>query len=203
MNGSIKWALVAALATGGLVGCHPTYEDERPDVNSLDPRDKGLQSKEVVDSTDQMAASILGDPDLNAKPTQMLIVVGNIKDETNNSGARTNLDIFLRRLKVIIQQKGRGRFTLIVNKAELQELQSKELDLDTGAKDEFGQGGNTNTGRTLPARRQPDYMLNGQITEMNNRGTSYFVFDFKIFGLKGADSGVEVWNGLYEVKVAK
>lgn len=202
MNGSIKWALVAALATGGLVGCHPTYEDERPDVNSLDPRDKGLQSKEVIDSTDQMAASILGDPDLNAKPTQMLIVVRNIKDDTTNSGARTNLDIFLRRLKVILQQKGRGRITLIVNRDELRDMQSKELDLDTGPKDEFGQGGNA-SGPKLPARREPDYVLDGRITELNNRGTSYFFFDFRISGIKGADSGVEVWNGGYEVKVAK
>jgi len=201
MNGSMKWAVVAALALGG-VGCHD-YNDERPDVNSIDSRDKGLQSKEVIDSTDQMAASILGDPDLNNKPTQLMIVVGNIKDATNNSGARTNLDIFLRRLKVILQQKGRGRITLIVNKAELEEMQSKELDLQRGASDEFGQGGNPNAGKTLPGRHQPDYMLNGQITELNNRGTSYFFLEAKIFGLKGPDSGIEVWNGGYEVKVAK
>ncbi len=197
MKYAMTWSLAAALLVGG-VGCK-SYENERPDVNSLDSRDKGLQSKEVVDSSDQMAASILGDQDLNARQEQMLIVVGNIEDKTVNSGARTDLDIFLRRTKVILQQKGRGRITLITNKAELQAMQSKEL--DNPAPDQFGQGGNN--GQPLPARRQPDYMLNGRITELNNRGTSYYYFDFKIFGLKGKDSGVEVWNGGYEVKVAK
>ncbi len=197
MKHAITWSLATALLVGG-VGCK-SYEDERPDVNSLDPRDKGLQSKEVVDSSDQMAASILGDADLNAKPERMLIVVRNMKDETTNSGARTNLDIFLRRLKVILQQKGRGRITLIVNRDELKAMQSAEL--DTPAPDQFGQGGNN--GPALPARTQPNYVLDGQITELNNRGTSYFYFDFKISGIKGPDTGIQVWNGGYEVKVAK
>jgi len=197
MKYAMTWTMAAALLVGG-VGCH-SYEDERPDVGSLDSRDKGLQSKEVIDSSEQMAASILSSPALNERPDQMLIVVGNIKDKTANSGARTDLDIFLRRTKVIIQQKGRGRLTLITNKADLQEMQSKEL--DNPAPDQFGQGGNN--GQPLPTRRQPDYMLNGQITELNNRGTSYYYFDFKIFGLKGKDSGIEVWNGGYEVKVEK
>lgn len=198
MKFAMTWTVATAMLVGGSIGCN-SYENERPDVNSLDSRDKGLQSKEVIDSSDQMAASILGDKDLNAKPEQMLIVVGNIKDETANSGARTNLDIFLRRLKVILQQKGRGRITLIVNRDELRTMQSKEL--DAAAPDQFGQGGNA--GQALPARTQPNYVLDGQITELNNRGTSYFYFDFKISGIKGPDTGIQVWNGGYEVKVAK
>jgi len=197
MNGAMKWVLSTALLAGG-AGCH-SYEDERPPVDSLDKRDKGLQSKDVVDSSDQMAASILGDADLNARPDRMLIVVGNIENKTANSGARMDLDIFLSRVSVILQRQGRGRITLLVKKAEIQAMQSKELDLQPG--DEFGQGGNK--GAPLPARRQPDYMLNGTITELNNRGTSYYLFDAKIFGLKGQDAGVQVWADKYEVKVDK
>ncbi len=194
MNGSIKWALSAAMLLGG-VGCK-TYETERPPVDSLDNRDTGLQSKDLINATDKMAASILGDPDINARQTRMIIVVDHITDGTVNTGHRFNLDIFLARLKVTLQQKGRGRITLVANRDELHALQSRELE-GTGG-DEMGQGGgNKGAG---PAGLQPDYALNGKISELNGGGTSYFFCEFNLTGLKGTDARQIVWSDAYEVK---
>lgn len=196
MNRSMTLTLAAALFAGGM-GCN-SYERERPPVDQLDSRDKGLQSKDVVTASDQMAASILGDPDINIRPTQMILVVDHIKDGTVNTGARFDLDIFLKRLRTQLQRQGRGRIQLVMNRDELRSIQSRELET-TG--DDFGQGG----GRTQPgpAGLQPDYALNGEITEMNNRGTSYYYCTFTISGLKGQQARQIVWEDAYEVKVDK
>ncbi|CAN5447517.1 hypothetical protein BH10PLA1_BH10PLA1_00360 [soil metagenome] len=200
MNGALKWLMTAALVAGG-VGCSNSYERERPPVDSLDNRDKGLQSKDVVDASDKMAASILGDSDLNGRPEQIVLVVDHMQDDTVNTGRRFNLDIFLRRVKTALQQKGRGRITLIANREELRGLQSREL--EQGAGDEFGQGGTAGKPAPGPAGTQPDYALNGRVSELNGGGTSYFYLEFNLTGLKGADARKIIWSDAYEVKTDK
>ena len=65
------------ILTAGLViaavGCHEDrphdYGEQRPPVDQLDPRDSGLQSKDVVAASDKMAMDILGSiPELNESP---------------------------------------------------------------------------------------------------------------------------------------
>src|SRR5438128_1414852 len=89
--------LTAAMAVGLVGGCSHDYGTQRPDVSQLDPRDRGLQSKDVVQASDQMAMDLLGNPDLNASHDRWTIVVDRVENRTVNS--RFDLDVFLERLK--------------------------------------------------------------------------------------------------------
>jgi hypothetical protein len=195
----MKQAVIAgvlAVALGVGVGCN-SYEDERPPVDQLDSRDEGLQSKEIVDATDQMAQSILGDDNINARPERLIIVVDRMDDETTTAFPK---DLFLRRLKTAIGKHGKGRVQLVENRDRLRAMQSRELEGVGG--DEFGQGGG---GRVAPgpAGLQPDFALNGRITELRKQGTSYYYCEFNLTGIKGPEARQIVWTDAYEVKVAR
>src|SRR5688500_3971982 len=73
--------LAAALATGaGLAGCAPSYRDQRPPMDQLDPRDRGLQSKDVLQASDDLAMDLLALPELNDSRTQWTVVVDQVQD---------------------------------------------------------------------------------------------------------------------------
>ncbi len=103
--------MAAGLALGMLVvGCASDkpheYGQERPPVGELDSRDKGLQSKDVVAASDQMAQDLLADPALNASHTRWTIVVDHIDNLSTDRSF--NMDIFLERLRVNLAPTGRG-----------------------------------------------------------------------------------------------
>ena len=192
----------AALAALGIaVGCHSDkphkYGKQRPPIDQLDDRDRGLQSKEVVDASDQMAQSLLAEPVIQQSPTRVLIVVDRVENRTTTQ--RFDMDIFLRRLKVNLSKYGRGKIQLIENRDKLRELQSREL--EGAGNDEFQQNG----GRAAPgpAGIQPDFSLYARISELPNRGTSYFQLEFNLTGLKGPQARQLVWSDMYEVKTAR
>lgn len=201
MRDAIKTLLgagVIVLAAAGL-GCHEDrpheYGQQRPPVDRIDPRDSGLQSKDVVAASEQMAMDLLALPELNASRERWLIVVDRAENLTTDS--RQNLDIFLFRLRQQLAQKGRGRVQLVENRDKLYEMQSREL--EAGARpDEFGQGAGL---RPAPgsAGIQPDFSLYARISEMPNRATSYFLCEFTLTDLRNR---LQVWTNAYEVKVA-
>jgi hypothetical protein len=167
-----------------LAGCTKEYKNERPDVSQLDQRDTGLQSKDVVQASDQMAMDLLADPNLNASHDRWMIVVDRVENRTVNS--RFDLDVFLERLKTNLARHGKGRVQLIENKAKLSELQSRELDAGTPV--------------TGPGGIQPDYALYARVNELPNRGTSYYLIEFTLTDLK---TRALAWTNSYEVKVAR
>jgi hypothetical protein len=193
--------IAGLLAVGlmvGVVGCHEDrpheYGEQRPPVDQLDPGDRGLQSKDVVDASDQMAMDLLGNPDLNSSRTQWTIVVDHVDNQT--SDPRANLDIFLQRLRTQLFKHGHGRVQLIENRAKLHELQSRER--DTERDDRFGQGG---TGASSAgARIQPDYSLYAVMMDLPNRQTDYYNCRFTLTDLR---NGTIAWENEYEVKVAR
>src|SRR2546423_5475609 len=77
--------LVVATGLALIAGCAHEYKDERPDVSQLDKRDSGLQSKDVVQASDQMAMDLLADPNLNASHDRWTIVVDRVENHTVNS----------------------------------------------------------------------------------------------------------------------
>jgi hypothetical protein len=184
MNRSIHWIIAAGLVAAG-AGCSTSYQDQRPPVDQLNPDDTGLQSKDIVNATDRMAAEILSDPTINARPTKLLIVFDGMDNKTLDQNFPTS--IFISRLRVKLGELGKGRIQLIENRDKLRQLQSAELE-------QTGEGGAPG-----PAGIQPDYSLTGTVTEMANRSTSYFLADFAIVGLKGADARQQIWTGQYEV----
>lgn len=175
----ISLAVFAGLLA--LTGCRE-YKDERPPVEELDKRDKGLQSKDVVQASDQMAMDLLALPEMNASKDRWLIVVDHIENRTVNE--RFDLDIFIERLRVNLAKHGKGRVQLVENRDKLRELQHQELDAPANA----------------GARTQPDFSLHGRIMEMPNIGTSYFLCQFLLTDLH---SGLQIWDNQYEVKVAR
>jgi hypothetical protein len=190
----------AVLVAGGVAGCAKTYESERPPVDQLDKRDEGLQSKDVVQASDQMAQALLADPALNTSRERWVMVVDHV-DDTTTGGGRQNFDIFLRRLRVNLAKHGKGRVELIENRAKLQELQTRELDTLAGERDDFGQGASASGGGGGGTGRvQPDYGLYARISDMPNRGTNYYFMEFTVTDLR---NGTQPWTDAYEVKVAR
>ena len=183
--------LVAAMAVGA--GCKSrTYEDERPPVDQLTKGDRGLQSKDVVNASDQMAMELLALPELNASNQRWTIVFTGVKNQTVS--ARNNLDIFIQRLKSNVSRQARDRVQIIANRDAYREVQSRELE---GERDDFGQG----AGRTAPgpAGVQPDFALEASAMDLANRRTNYYNFEFRLIDLKTRE---QVWSGMYEVKAA-
>jgi hypothetical protein len=191
-------AILSAGLLLGIVGCHSDrpheYGRQRPPVDRLDERDRGLQSKDVVSASDQMSMDLLALPELNDSRARWTIVVDRVENLT--AANRRDLDVFLERLRVNLAKQGRGRVQLIENRDKLRDLQSRELEL--GSNDRFGQGGS----RTAPgpAGIQPDFALYGRIMEMPNRATSYFLCEFTLTDLHTRE---QVWTNAYEVKVLR
>ena len=185
-------AMSVAVLIGAAAGCKHDYATQRPDVAQLDQRDRGLQSKDVVQASDKMAMDLLSDPDLNASNTKWTIVVDRVENHTVNS--RFDLDVFLQRLKAKLAEQGKGRVQLIENRAKYTELQSREV--DPAANDEYGQGGTT----AHPRGNQPAYSLWARIDELPNRGTSYYQITFQLSDLRTREIS---WTNMYEVRVER
>ena len=188
----LTMVLVGLLSAAGLVaGCaHDKpheYGQQRPPVDELDRRDRGLQSKDVVQASDQMAMDLLQDPNLNASHTRWTIVVDHVENKTVS--ARHDMDIFLERLKTNLARQGRGRVQLIENRDKIRDLQSHELENDA-----------SNGGAPGPRGIQPDYSLYAKIMELPNRGTSYYLMEFTLTDLKTRELA---WTNSYEVRVER
>jgi hypothetical protein len=191
--------LMSAALGVAVVGCHEDkpheYGQQRPPVDQLDPRDRGLQSKDVVTASDKMAMDLLSDPNLNASRTQWTIVVDRVDNQS--SEPRANLDIFLRRLRTNLAQQGGGRVQLIENRDKLRQLQSRELEPGAGEREDYGQGSAPRPGPG-PAGIQPDYSLYARISDLPNRATNYYYVEFTLTDLRNR---TVAWTNAYEVKV--
>ena len=184
------WLGVLVLLAAGCAS--KGYEDVRPPVDQLDKRDRGLQSKDVVQASDQMAMDLLADPQLNASRERWTVVVDRVENRTVNS--RFDLDVFLQRLKVNLARHGKGRVQLIENRDKLRELQSRELEQER----EDGIGAAPVA--PGPKGTQPDYALYARINELPNRGTSYYLIEFTLTDLRTRELA---WNNAYEVRVER
>jgi hypothetical protein len=170
------------------------YGEQRPPVTDLAEDDRGLQSKDVVDASDQLAQDLLATPKLNASGTQWTMVVTGVENNTTDPGF--NYDIFTQRLKVNIARYGSNRVALIENRDRLHELRNREW--EGGTNDQFGQTGGATPG--AGAGIQPRYALYGKISEMPNRATSYYFAEFSVTDLTTRQI---VWTSAYEVKVKR
>lgn len=178
-NSFYALALAGTLVAGCAEDRPHRYAEAQPDVNSLDPRDRGLQSKNVIEASDQMTMDLLAMPELVNSTTQWNVVVTPLQNST--WARRSNYDVFIKRLKANLAEQGHGRIQLIQNLGTYRNLQDREL--------EGGRGG---------AGVQPQYALTGEVTDLPNRGTDYFLFEFRLDDL---NSRVTIWSRKYEVKV--
>ena len=185
MRNALFISLLAGLT---LVGCNSDkpheYGKKRPDVDALVEDDRGLESKDVVNSSDQMARDLLAAPAVRDSKVQLTVVCDRFEDHTTARNGRSNYDIFIRRLMSNLAISGKGQVALIENKARLSELRSSERDDAPGTM----------------TRIQPNYALHGRIFDMPNRSTNYYMFEFD---LTDFNTGVIVWSNRYEVKVSR
>jgi hypothetical protein len=180
----ITLGLVALLA-----GCSDKpheYGEQRPDVGSLHPDDRDLQSKDVIEASDKMAMDLLALPELADSRTQWTVVVTGMENATSDRHHQ-QYDVFINRLKTNVAQQGHGRVRLIENRDRYRDLQSRELEGD---------------GRHNPGTPgvQPQFALHGQVSDLPNRATNYFLFEFDLTDLRSREI---VWANKYEVKVQR
>lgn len=177
-----------SLSLLALVGCSDKpheYGRGHPDVDSLDPRDRGLQSKDVIAASDQMAMDLLQCPELANSQSRWTIVATGMENQTLRR--RCNYDVFMERLKANLADQAQGRIQLIQNRDTYRNLQNRELE-----------GAERNPG---PAGTQPQLALKGTVMDLPNRGTDYFLFTFELDDLNSREV---VWGPRkYEVKVAR
>jgi hypothetical protein len=187
-------AMGLALAMAGCSKDRPAaYARQRPDIDSLDSRDQGLQSKDVIAATDDLARDILSLPALRQSPQQWTMVVDRVEDKTIDKSFRYNYDIFLERLRTNLSAYGGGQITLIDNRARFERIRAQET---YGPTDTFQQGSGAQPG---VAPINPDYALYGQAFDLPNRGTNYYLLQFNIVNLKTRQQ----WAFKYEVRVAR
>jgi hypothetical protein len=200
MRRQLKALMIVAAGAMSAAGCASDrphdYGRERPSITDLDSRDRGLQSRDVVFASDRLAADLLADPGLNRSDAQWTLVVDRVEDNTIDHRFRQNYDIFIERLRTNIARQGRGRVQLIENKSRFYNLRNKELE---GEREDVGQSSGGGQPRAQEAT-QPDYALYGKAMDMPNRGTNYYLLQFDVVNLRNRQ---QVWNGEYEVRVAR
>lgn len=194
-----SWILAAGVVAM-IVGCSSDkpheYGRQRPPADQVDSRDRGLQSMDLIASTDRLAADLIASPAVRDNPNQLTIVVDNMEDMTTDRDFHTNYQIFLERLKVNLAKYGHGRVQLIENKGQFHNLRNRELENE---RDDFQQG--PNSGRDVaPAAIQPDFSLYGKAMNMPNLATNFYMLEFTLTNLRNRTL---VWSNDYEVKTER
>jgi hypothetical protein len=163
------------------------YQQQGP-VDSLSPDDRGLQSKNLVEATDQMTRDLLATPDLRNSPTKWVLVIDRTEDRTVERYFNTNYDIFLERLRGCLAKYGNNQIALAENRAKLDALRNRELDAGDQA-------------AAMPNQRMlPQYAMYAKAMDLPNRSTNYYLIEFTVIDMK---SGIQVWTRTYEVKTAR
>ena len=190
-----RTALPAALLLGALAaGCGPSYEDQRPPVDQLDSRDRGLQSKDVLEASDALANDLLALPELNASREQWTVVFDRVEDMTTGNQFQSNFNIFLQRLQTNLARQGRGRIAVIENRDRFYDVRSRELE---GERDD-GRGGRG--AAPAPGSTNPDFALYAKAMDLPGRGTVYYNLQFNLVDLH---SRLVIWTNDYEVRVRR
>jgi hypothetical protein len=184
--------IVAVGLFAGLTACnqHRTseYYGQQPPVDSLSRDDRGLQSKNLVQSTEQMTRDLLALPELRNSPTKWVLVIDKAEDQTIDRYFMTNYQIFLERLRADLSLYGNNQVQLVENKAKFNELRNRELDAADQA-------------AVLPnQRRLPQYSMYMRAMDMPNRSTNYYLLTFTVTDLQ---TGLQIWTRQYEVKTAR
>jgi hypothetical protein len=198
----LRTAAVLGVGVGlaGMIGLGGCYHEgpQRPSVDTLDPGDRGLQSMDINQAADQMAASLLSSRQLNESRTRWTMVVGRMEDHTADREAMVNYDLFLQALRARLYQQGQGRVELIVNRDKFYQERARERE-DVGGADPYGQTGRSGP-PPAPDAINPDFMLTGVAMDLPNRRTNYYQLQFDVIDLRTRGTP---WTGLYTVKVAR
>lgn len=190
-SSTIAGVIAGSLMLAAFTGCetHPTPAEMRPDISSLQPGDKGLQSKDLVQMSDQMAGSILQAPEIVQNPNKITVVTTGIDNKT--SQPTTDLTIFVKRLEGLLAQSAHDRIAFVERRTVTQGLQQA----DGGNSDVFEEG--SRTGAPKSTRIVAQYALKGEFYDLPRGQTTYYLCQFQLTSIA---TGQIVWQGQYEVR---
>ena len=145
---------------------------------------------DLVNMTDDMAAKIGRDPEVNAAfarkgPLKVVVtpVVNNLRAEVIPRGAAS---AFTGRVRALLSRHAPERFTWIMNRDTFYYLRDKERDIDAGPN---------------PDTVQPEYALTATFSslgeENRNRREQFYVC---VFELTNIQDRTLLWSGSYEIK---
>ena len=201
VTAGILTALVAVTGIGCADTDRPTaYGRQRPPVDELDPRDRGLQAPDVRKAADEVIAELLSLPELQDSDRRWTVVIAGVEDRTNDRKFR-NIDynIFLEKLRANIAKQGRGSIRLIENRQAFYDIRADELESELEGGDEVGQGGDSGPARA-PQAVSPDFGLYATASDLPNRGTTYYLINFVVTNLRTRE---QVFVEDYEVRVSR
>lgn len=191
---ALTGVVTAALSVGCADTDRPTeYGRQRPPVDQLDSRDRGLQSADVLKASDKIVAALLALPELQDSPKRWTLVISHVEDHTRDKKFEgIDYNIFLERLRKNIAQQGRRNLALIENKDRFYDVRGKELESER----EDSGGGNA----AAPGAISPDFGLYLTANDMPNRGTTYYQLNFVVTNLHTRE---QVFVDDYEVRVSR
>ncbi len=177
------WVALAALA-----GCSHGYSYYRPGVSKFDHHDTGLQSRDLVDMTNKMAADIVKCAAIAQSRTKVIVVMGHIHNKTSTPWQ--NDEIYVARIRALLNQDANGIVAFVMPLAKVGKLQSKYLG---GRSEQF----NSRTGSSQRTTITPQYVLNGTFYDLPNAATTYYLCSFKLVDI---ETGEIVWENKYETR---
>ena len=181
-------ALAACLL---LSGCsQPGYSAYRPGISSFQPADQGLQSRDLVDMTNRLAADLLKIPAIAQNPNKVIIVMTGIDNKTSQPWQ--NDQIYLARMRALLNQYASDRIAFVIQPQRLQQLQQQELGSTGGGFEQSSRGQVPQNTRLIP-----QYALKGVFYDLPNSATTYYLCTFQLVNLQ---TGEVTWEGHYETR---
>ena len=149
-----------------------------------------LDAVDLVRMTDDMAAKIVADPEVQAaieKSGKLKVVVQPVENRmTAEVLPRGPAETFTARVRALLSNHAPDRFTWIMNRDTFYDLRGRELDVDLGPS---------------PEAIDPEYALTAifsSLTDETSRGrSSYYLCTYELTNLQ--DRTV-LWTDKYEVK---
>ena len=149
-----------------------------------------LDGVDLVQMSDLMAASIMADPDVQAameKGGPLKVVVQTVQNEmTAEVLPPGQAEAFTARVRSLLSQQARNRFTWVMNRDAFYRLRGKELDVDLGP---------------APEAVSPEYALeakfNSLINDSKSGRSSYYLCVYQLTNLQ---TRAVLWTDKYEVK---
>ncbi len=150
----------------------------------------GVESQDLAAVTEKMARSLVGLPQIASATTPPRIVIDPVVNETRFP---VNKDIFLTRIRVLLNSKAQGKMIFLAR--DRMDTLQKERDLKRQ-----GQVTST-TDPTLQEFKGADFFLTGKLSGMSTRtraGTSdYVLYSFQLINPRTSEI---VWEDFAEIK---
>lgn len=166
------------------------YSYYRPGVSQFVPGDAGLQSRDLVDMTDRLAADLLKIPQIANNPNKIVIQVTSIRNETSTPWQ--NDQIYLARMRTLLAKYAGNQIAFTLPPQQLAQLQQETLGPNTGGFEQSSRGAAPNSGRLIP-----QYALTGVFYDLPNSATTYYLCEFQLVDIR---TGELIWDGKYEVR---